>query len=145
MAAFLGQRRTVVFVLAVVAFVAGLITGRDLLFTLAYLLGLLLILSFTWAWINLNGVHLSRVTRVRRTQVGRPLEERFTVRNTTFLPKLWLEVRDYSTLPFHYSSHVVNGLGGRQSYSWRVTTICQQRGRYPVSYTHLTLPTSDLV
>ncbi len=40
MSAFLGQRRTVVFALAVVAFVAGLITGRDLLFTLAYVDGL---------------------------------------------------------------------------------------------------------
>jgi uncharacterized protein (DUF58 family) len=141
MAAFLGQRRVVVFALALVAFLAGLVTGRDLLFTLAYLLGLLLILSFGWAWINLNGVHLSRVTRVRRTQVGRPLEERFTVRNTTFVPKLWLEVRDFSTLPYHYSSHVVNGLGPRQSYSWRVTTICQQRGRYQLG--PIRLRTSD--
>ncbi len=141
MSGFLGQRRTVVFALAVVTFIAGLITGRDLLFMLAYLLGLLLILSFVWAWVNLNGVHLSRVTRVRRTQVGRPLEERFSVRNTTVLPKLWLEVRDYSTLPFHYSSHVVNGLGRRQSYSWRVTTICQQRGRYQLG--PIRLRTSD--
>jgi len=38
------------------AFVAGLITGQDLLFTLSYLLGLLIILSFAWAWANLNGV-----------------------------------------------------------------------------------------
>jgi uncharacterized protein (DUF58 family) len=141
MAAFLGQRRTVVFLLALVAFLAGLVTGRDLLFTLAYLLGVLLILSFIWAWVNLNGVHLSRVTRVRRTQVGKPLEERFTVRNTTVMPKLWLEVRDFSTLPFHYSSHVVNGLGPHQSYSWRVTTICQQRGRYQLG--PVRLRTSD--
>jgi uncharacterized protein (DUF58 family) len=141
MAAFLGQRRTVVFILAILAFIAGLITGRELLFTLAYLLGLLLILSFAWAWTNLNGVYLSRVTRVRRTQVGRPLEERFTVRNTTVVPKLWLEVRDFSTLPYHFSSHVVNGLGPRQSYSWRVTTICQQRGRYQLG--PIRLRTSD--
>lgn len=141
MAAFLGQRRTVVFGLALVAFVAGLLTGRDLLFTLAYLLGLLLIISFAWAWITLNGVHLSRVTRVRRTQVGRPLEERFTVRNTTIVPKLWLEVRDFSNLPYHYSSHVVNNLGAKQSYSWRVTTICRQRGRYQLG--PIRLRTSD--
>ena len=99
MATFFGQRRIVVLMLALVAFFAGLVTGRDLLFTLSYLLGLLLILSFVWAWVNLNGVHLSRVTRARRTQVGKPLEERFTVRNTTVVPKLWLEVRDFSTLP----------------------------------------------
>lgn len=141
MSSILGQRRTVVFALAVVAFIAGLITGRDLLFTIAYLLGLLLILSFAWAWINLNGVHLSRVTRVRRTQVGRPLEERFSVRNTTLIPKLWLEVRDFSDLPYHYASHVVNSLGSHQSYSWRVTTICQQRGRYQLG--PIRLRTSD--
>ncbi|HRO23518.1 MAG TPA: DUF58 domain-containing protein, partial [Promineifilum sp.] len=141
MAAFLGQRRIVVLMLALVAFFAGLVTGRDLLFTLSYLLGLLLILSFVWAWVNLNGVHLSRVTRARRTQVGKPLEERFTVRNTTVVPKLWLEVRDFSTLPYHYSSHVVNNLGARQSYSWRVTTICQQRGRYQLG--PIRLRTSD--
>lgn len=141
MAGILGQRRVVVLFLALVSFVAGLITGRDLLFTLSYLMGLLLLLSFAWAWINLNGVHLSRVTRVRRTQVGRPLEERFTVRNTTIVPKLWLEVRDFSTLPYHYSSHVVNNLGPSQSYSWRVTTICQQRGRYQLG--PIRLRTSD--
>ena len=141
MATFFGQRRIVVLMLALVAFFAGLVTGRDLLFTLSYLLGLLLILSFIWAWVNLNGVHLSRVTRARRTQVGKPLEERFTVRNTTVVPKLWLEVRDFSTLPYHYSSHVVNNLGAKQSYSWRVTTICQQRGRYQLG--PIRLRTSD--
>ena len=138
---FLGQRRVVVFALAALSFIAGLITGEDLLFTLAYLLGLVLILSFAWAWINLNGVHLSRLTRTRRTQVGRPMEERFTVRNTSFLPKLWLEVRDFSTLPEHLSSHVVNSLGSKQSYSWRATTICRQRGRYQLG--PIRLRTSD--
>src|SRR5690606_23665583 len=103
---FLSQRRTVVFALALLAFFAGLQTGRDILFTLAYLLGVLLILSFLWAWANINWVHLSRITRVRRTQVGRPMEERFVVRNTSIVPKLWLEIRDFSTLPSHFSSHV---------------------------------------
>ena len=81
--------------MAFIALLGGLITGRDLWFNLAYLLGLLLILSFIWAWININWLHLSRMTRTRRTQVGRPLDERFIVRNTSFIPKLWLEVLDY--------------------------------------------------
>lgn len=141
MMSFLGQRRTAVFLLGLLAFTAGLVTGRDLFFTLAYLLGLLLVLSFLWSWINLHTVHLSRVTRTRRTQVGRPLEERFTVRNTGILPKLWLEIHDYSTLPHHYASHVVNGLGPRQTYSWRVTTISRERGRYQLG--PIKLRTSD--
>lgn len=123
--------------MAVIATLGGLVTGRDLLFNLAYLLGVLLILSFAWAWANLHWVYLSRVTRVRRTQVGRPLEERFSVRNTSIVPKLWLEVHDFSSVPGHYSSHVVNSLGPRRTYSWRVTTICRERGRYQLGPIHL--------
>jgi uncharacterized protein (DUF58 family) len=126
----MSKRRNGVFILFLLALIGGLATGRPLLFNIAYLLGLLLIFSFLWAWSNINWVHLSRVTRTRRTQVGRPLEERFTVRNTSILPKLWLEVRDFSNLPAHQSSKVVNGLGSRSSYSWRVHTTCRERGRY---------------
>ena len=138
---FKQQRRTAVIILAFIALLSGLITGRDILFSLAYLLSLLLIISFAWAWVNINYVHISRVTRTRRAQVGRPLEERFTVRNTSRIPKLWLEVRDFSSLPNHFSSHVVNGLGSQASYVWRTTTICRQRGRYQLGPIRLT--TSD--
>lgn len=141
MSEILSRRSTVVILLAIVSFLFGLVTGRDLLFTITYLLGLLLVLSALWSWANLNWIHLSRVTRVRRTQVGRPLEERFTVRNTSILPKLWLEVHDFSDLPAHYASQVVNGLGSKQSFSWRVNTICQQRGRYTLG--PVRLRTSD--
>jgi uncharacterized protein (DUF58 family) len=141
MSEILSRRSTVVILLAIVSFLFGLVTGRDLLFTITYLLGLLLVLSALWSWANLNWIHLSRVTRVRRTQVGRPLEERFTVRNTSILPKLWLEVHDFSDLPAHYASQVVNGLGSKQSFSWRANTICQQRGRYTLG--PVRLRTSD--
>ena len=135
------QRRTAVFILAFIALLGGLLTGRDILFNLAYLLGVLLIISFAWAWVNINYVHISRITRTRRTQVGRPLEERFTIRNTSSIPKLWLEMRDYATLPGHLSSHVVSNLGSKQVYSWRVTTLCRERGRYQLG--PIRLSTSD--
>jgi uncharacterized protein (DUF58 family) len=137
----IGHRRTVVFLMALVALIGGLITGRDIWFNLAYLLGLLLIFSFIWAWININWLHLSRRTRTRRTQVGRPLEERFEVQNTSIVPKLWLEVHDLSALPEHYASRVINNLGSRARFSWRTTTICKQRGRYQLG--PIQLRTSD--
>jgi uncharacterized protein (DUF58 family) len=138
---FLKERRTAVLFLGLIALLSGLLTGRDIMFNLAYVLGLLLIISFVWSFANIRWVHLSRVTRTRRTQVGRPLEERFTVRNTSFIPKLWLEVRDFSTLPNHFSSHVVNNLGSKKSYSWRTTTLCRERGRYQLG--PICLTTSD--
>jgi uncharacterized protein (DUF58 family) len=126
----LRQRRTGVIILTVLALIGGLATGRDLFYNMTYLLALLLIVSFFWAWSSINWVHISRVTRTRRTQVGKPLEERLTVRNTSLLPKLWLEVRDFSNVPSHHPSKVVNSLGSRASFTWRVNTICQIRGRY---------------
>jgi len=137
----LKQRRTAVFALALLALIGGLTTGRDIFFNLAYMLGLLLILSFFWAWININWVHLARATRVRRTQVGRPLEERFTIRNTSVIPKLWLEIRDFSNVPGHKTSYVVNNLGANRSFTWRTITICKERGRYQLG--PIQLRTSD--
>jgi uncharacterized protein (DUF58 family) len=126
----LKQRRTGVILLALISLMGGLITGRGLFFNITYLMALLLIVSLAWAWSNINWVHLSRVTRTRRTQVGRPFEERFTVRNTSILPKLWLEVRDQSTLPAHYASKVVSGLGSRSAFTWRLNTVSRLRGRF---------------
>jgi uncharacterized protein (DUF58 family) len=135
------HRRTTAFILAIIALLSGLATGRAILFNLAYLLGLLIIVSFFWAWINLNWVKLARNTRTRRTQVGRPLEERFTVHNTSIVPKLWLEVRDFGNVPGHYSSHVLHNLGGRSAFTWRINTICTERGRYQLG--PIRLRTSD--
>lgn len=126
----MSNRRTGIFLAALAALLAGLLTGRSIMFNLAYVLGFVIIGSFVWAYANINWVHLSRNTRTRRTQVGRPLEERFTVRNTGILPKLWLEVRDATDLPGHLPSYVLTNLGRKSSFTWRATTICQQRGRY---------------
>ena len=44
-------------------------------------------------------------------------------------------------LPGHYSSHVIHNLGGRNAYTWRVNTICTERGRYQLG--PIRLRTSD--
>lgn len=124
------HRLRVVVLLSLVSLASGLITGRSLFYHLAYLFVALIVLAFLWAWIGISWVHLRRQTRARRAQVGRPLEERFAVRNNGLFPKLWLEVRDASTLPGHLASHVVNALPSRQERAWTVRTICRERGRY---------------
>ena len=135
------RRRLFVLLMAIFAFLAGLATGRDILFNVSYMLALLLILSFAWAWVNINWVYVSRVTRTRRTQVGRPLEERFNVRNTSRIPKLWLQIQDFSTVPGHYASHVINGLAPKGTYNWRVYTTSRIRGRFQLGPVKVT--TSD--
>jgi uncharacterized protein (DUF58 family) len=68
-------------------------------------------------------------------------EERFVVRNQGWVPKLWLEVRDRSTLPQHLVSRVISPLGARRMHTWTVKTRCLQRGRYTLG--PLTLTSGD--
>jgi uncharacterized protein (DUF58 family) len=49
--------------------------------------------------------------------------------------KLWLEVRDHSSLPEHGASRVIN-IGPRKTTEWHAQTVCARRGRFqlgPVS------------
>jgi uncharacterized protein (DUF58 family) len=124
------RRRNALYLIVLVSFLAGLITGRTFFFNVAYAFTSLLIFSFFWAWTGANWLRLSRQTRARRAQVGRYMEERFTVRNTGIIPKLWLEIYDHSTLPGHRASHVVSNLKPRAGGSWLVRTLCVQRGEF---------------
>jgi uncharacterized protein (DUF58 family) len=73
--------------------------------------------------------------------VGKLAEESFTVANTGFLPKVWLEVRDHSTLPVHRVSQVMNALAPKRRRHWAVRTICRRRGRFTLG--PLTLVSGD--
>ncbi|MCC7352550.1 MAG: DUF58 domain-containing protein [Anaerolineae bacterium] len=113
-----------------ISLVFALQTGRDLAYNVFYLLSAVIALSYLWAWANVNWVRLSRYTRTRRSQVGKTADEQLEVRNLSRLPKLWLEVRDYSDLPGHHASQVVTSLMANRKRRWSVRTICQLRGRF---------------
>jgi uncharacterized protein (DUF58 family) len=126
----MSNRRNTIYGLLSLSLLTGLFTGRAFFFNLAYLLGGLLIISLLWSWLSVRWITISRKTRSRRAQVGRALEEAFAVRNASILPKLWLEVRDYSTLPGHRASHVVPTLAPRSTFRWYVETSCVARGEF---------------
>lgn len=113
-----------------IAWIFAFNSGRELAFNLAYLLTGVLGLSYVWSWLSIRFVQINRYTRARRSQVGEFFEETLEVRNLGRLPKLWLELRDYSTVPFHDVSQVINGLPGRGTQRWQVRTLCQRRGYY---------------
>jgi uncharacterized protein (DUF58 family) len=120
----------VVLVLLAVSAVAAASTGKPIFYNLAYSLLGIATISYLWAWYNVSWVQVERETLAGRSQVGKVAEERFLLRNCGILPKLWLEVRDYSDLPDHRASIVVNSLGSGRQRSWTVRTICRRRGRY---------------
>lgn len=117
-------------VIGILCLVLGLITARPMFYNMVYLIALALLLSLMWAWTGINAVRIARRTRSRRSAVGKLAEESFTVANTGLLPKVWLEVRDQSTLPVHRVSQVLNALPPKRQRHWSVRTICRRRGRF---------------
>lgn len=112
------------------ALVGAANTAAPIFYNLTYLLGGILIFSFVWAWLNINWLRITRETFARRSQVGEMIEERFWVENRSYLPKLWIEIRDHSTMPGHRASHVISGLGSRQRQNRIIRTAALRRGRY---------------
>jgi uncharacterized protein (DUF58 family) len=135
------KRSRIVLLLWVLVAAGAILTHQDILYNLWYLLTALLVLSFLWAWAGVRWVRVERQTRTTRSQVGKSLEERLIVANLSVLPKLWLEVRDHSTLPDHEVSRVISPLGGHKTYSKTIRTRCQQRGRFALG--PITLASGD--
>lgn len=139
----MSSRLLFLIIATVIGWILAFNTGHDLPYNLSYLLSAILVLSYAWAWNSLRAIGLRRVTRTRRSQVGQFAEEQFEIANRGFLPKLWLEIKDDSTLPWHDASRVVSNLGRGMTQRWQVRTLCTQRGRFRLG--PLTLHSGDPV
>ncbi len=137
----MSSRLVFLIIATVIAWILAFNTGRDLAYNVAYLLTAIMGFSYAWAWNSLRAIGLRRITRTRRSQVGQFAEEQFEVINRGRLPKLWLEIKDESTLPWHDASRVVSNLGHNQTQRWLVKTLCTQRGRFRLG--PLTLHSGD--
>ncbi|HUS15011.1 MAG TPA: DUF58 domain-containing protein, partial [Chloroflexia bacterium] len=115
--------------LTVALYIAALTVGLRLLYYLSYVLIAVLACSWLWARLNLSALDIRRESRRQQTQVGELFEETFQVRNRSVLPKLWVEVRDHSTLPGHQAAAVIS-IKGNGSKRWRVRTLTRRRGLY---------------
>lgn len=120
------------------ALVFALNTGRDLAYNLLYFVSGVIIVALVWAWANMRGLQFRRLIRSERSQVGKYIEETLELSNHSRWPKLWVEVEDFSDLPGHQVSRVVNSLRRDGTSRWQVRTQCQQRGRFVLGPTTLT-------
>lgn len=116
-------------VLTVVIYIAAATVGQRLFFYLSYVLGAVLIASFIWTRLNRNGLQVRREVTPTQAQVGQPIRETIELRNSSWIRKLWLEVRDQSTLPGHHIGAVVS-LPGHKAKRWQVRTRCIHRGLF---------------
>lgn len=99
--------RRVVLILLALSLIAAFSTGNRLYYRFSYFWGFLLLGSWLWSQVSLRGLRLERTTRTVRAQVGQIFEERYDLQNLVALPRLWVEVRDGSSLPGSEGSRAV--------------------------------------
>ncbi len=127
----------VVFLLFILSLLAGIITGSTVYYRLTYLWGFLILVSWVMSFLSLRGVRVKRSTRTLRSQVGQIFEEQYEIRNNGKIPRLWIEVRDESSLPGSRGSHVLTMIGGRESRTYLARTRLTDRGVFPLGPTFL--------
>lgn len=127
----------IVLILLVVCLLGGVISGSQFYYRLAYFWFLLLVFSYAMSRLALRGIRFRRTARFTRSQVGQIYEERFEVRNSSRLMRLWLEVRDESPLPGSRGSQVISMLKGRENRTYVVRTRLTTRGVFPLGSTVL--------
>lgn len=89
----------------------------------------LLIVTWVWSRLSLRRLGLTRSLSTDRVRAGEVIVEQMTLRNVSRVPKLWVEVRDHSSLLGHEAGRVVS-LRGRGAETWTVETRVSRRGRY---------------
>ncbi len=99
--------------------------------------GGLVVISWIWARFSLTQVVLRRDARVLRHQVGQIFEERFRIINNFPFTRLWVEIRDQSTLPGNFGSRVLSMIGPRQQRTYAAYTMLLRRGAFQLGPTAL--------
>src|SRR5260221_13628701 len=114
---------------SIVFFVLAQATGWNVFWVLDWALVAALALSYLWLRLSMRGLQFSRSALGGRAQVGERVEERLALENHSWVPKLWVQVADGSTLPGHHAGYV-SSVGPHQRIAWRARTVCRRRGRF---------------
>ena len=111
--------------------VAAFSTGYAFLFYLVYL-GLLVVGgSYLVTRNGLADLEAGYAVNQLQAHVGDQLRTTYTLRNTSRLPKLWLEVHNPSTLPIPLPGRAIS-LGTRRERSWVARVPLIRRGHFRV-------------
>lgn len=85
--------------------------------------------AYLWSRLSVRKMTLVREPLVDHVSVGETFSEQLTLLNGSFLPKPWLEVLDFSTLPGHAAGQVVRAKG-KGAVRWTARSVCRARGEF---------------
>ncbi|GAB4529655.1 MAG: DUF58 domain-containing protein [Anaerolineales bacterium] len=126
----------ILFLLAFSLF-SGAVTGAEIYFRLASLWAFFLMANWVWARLSLWRLQVNRHTRTTRAEMGQIFEERIILQNPARLKRLWVEMRDESSLPGALGSQVFSNVGGAEERSYISRIRLMQRGVFNLGPTVL--------
>ncbi len=124
-------RRLQLLVIGGVLVVAAFSTGLSFLFYLVYLAILIVGGSYVLTRLGLSDLEAGYAVNQLSGHVGDRLRVTYTLRNTSRVPKFWLEVHNPTSLPAGLPGRALS-LGARSERSWLVRTPLTRRGHFRV-------------
>jgi uncharacterized protein (DUF58 family) len=124
-------RRFQLIVIAAILLIAAFSTGEEFLFYLVYLSILVIGGSYILTRLGLSDLEAGYAVNQLTGHVGDKLQITYTLRNTSRLPKPWLEVHNPTTLPGGLPGRAIS-LGMQAERSWLVRAPLTRRGHFRV-------------
>jgi uncharacterized protein (DUF58 family) len=124
-------RRLQLLVLATVLVVAAFSTGEPFLFYLVYLGILVVGGSYVLTRLGLSDLEAGYAVSQLNGHVGDRLQVTYTLRNTSRVPKFWLEIHNPTSLPGGLPGRALS-LGGMSERSWRIRAPLTRRGHFRI-------------
>ncbi len=124
-------RRFQLIVIAAILLIAAFSTEREFLFYLVYLSILVVGGSYILTRLGLADLEAGYAVNQLTGHVGDKLQITYTLRNTSRLPKPWLEIHNPTTLPGGLPGRAIS-LGSRAERSWLVRAPLTRRGHFRV-------------
>jgi uncharacterized protein (DUF58 family) len=124
-------RRFQLIVIAAILVIAAFSTSLEILFYLLYLAILVVGGSYILTRLGLADLEAGYAVNQLTGHVGDKLQITYTLRNTSRLPKPWLEIHNPTTLPGGLPGRAIS-LGSRAERSWLVRAPLTRRGHFRV-------------
>ncbi len=124
-------RRFQLFVVAAILLIAAFSTELEFLFYLVYLAILVIGGAYILTRLGLADLEAGYAVSQLTGHVGDRLQVTYTLRNTSRLPKPWLEIHNPTTLPGGLPGRAIT-LGSRGERSWLVRAPLLRRGHFRI-------------
>jgi uncharacterized protein (DUF58 family) len=124
-------RRFQLIVIAAILLIAAFSTNFEFLFYLVYLSMLVVGGSYILTRLGLADLEAGYAGNQLTGHVGDKLQITYTLRNTSRVPKPWLEIHNPTTLPGGLPGRAIS-LGSRAERSWLVRAPLTRRGHFRV-------------